>query len=496
MEAGSSKKTVVSAEFDVTPPPSTIRQIRLRNLFGQYDYNIPSLDQGLGKLAIFYGENGLGKTNVLKIIFHLLSPASDRGHRTAVGKVKFQSVDVELSNGITVSAVRPDGKLSGAFRAEVNQGGPNGRKLLGAWDWAPEGDAREPHSRFLPSLSPDMYRLLAEQKPTAKERSRVVQAMMFEYLQKGASPLEGEEAFLSALSKNVPPLFYLSADRIFSADKVERDASPYVDAELRSATGIRTEVLLTKGRERALHDAINSASRQLSRLAVRRSRQGSTSMHGIYQGLIRRLASRAATSEVKRSRTIPSLKHDLEMLSAEYEQFAQYGLTPKLAFSSLVGQLDKVRKQERSMASEVLTPYVESLTGQADTLRPAYAVIHGFISTINQFLYDKAATFNLGDGMIVKNSAGEALHPRDLSSGEQQLLLLFCNIVMVYESGGVFIVDEPEISLNIKWQRKLIDALLRLDRDGTLQFVLASHSMEVITTHRESVIALKDTKHV
>lgn len=123
-------------------------------------------------------------------------------------------------------------------------------------------------------------------------------------------------------------------------------------------------------------------------------------------------------------------------------------------------------------------------------------VIHGFISTINQFLYDKAATFSLGEGLIVKNSAGETLKPKDLSSGEQQLLLLFCNIVMVYETGGVFIVDEPEISLNIKWQRKLIDALLKLDLAGTLQFILASHSMEVITAHRENVIPLKDIKRV
>lgn len=472
---------------------ATIRRVRLRSLFGLYDYDIPSADGMLGKLAILYGENGLGKTNVLKAIFHLLSPANNRGHRTAVAKMKFQSIEVELSSGIMVSAVRPAGSLTGPFRAEVTHKSGDAIKMLGGWDYAPEGHAREQLAKLPPPDS--ITKVLSNPALKVRDRNRLVQTALFEYFQREASPIEGEEAYLKALTVHVPPLFYLSADRIFSADQIDRDSSGYYDAELRAGGPLRTEVLLTKGRERALNDAINNSSRLLSRMAVGRSRQSSTSMHGIYQGLIRRLASKAVSTEVKRSRTIASLKQDLQSLAAEYEKFAKYGLTAKLDFAALASQLEKVRKHERSMAADVLTPYVESLTEQANTLRPAYTVIDGLISTINQFLYDKSASFSLGEGMFVKNRAGDLLEPKDLSSGEQQLLLLFCNIVMVYESGGVFIVDEPEISLNIKWQRTLVDGLLKLDLAGTLQFLLASHSMELITTHRETVIPLKDIKN-
>lgn len=485
MEANRTKAAVLTAQ---RPVSATIRSVRLRGLFGLYDYDIPSANGLLGKLAILYGENGLGKTNVLKIIFHLLSPANNRGHRTAVGKIKFQSIEIELSSDILVTAKRPPETVSGPFRAEIRQNVGAASTLLGGWEWAPEGQPREVPTKF-PSQD-SINRILSDPSLKVRDRNRLVQTALFEFFQREASPLEGEEAFLKALAQHVPPLFYLSADRIFSADQI--DASPVYDAELRAGSSLRTEVLLTKGRERALNDAINSASRQLSRMAVGRSRQSSTSMHAIYQGLIRRLASKAVSTATVRSRSIASLKQDLEALAAEYAKFEQYGLTAELNFAALVVQLEKVRKHERSMASEVLTPYVESLTEQANTLRPAYLVIDGLISTINQFLYDKTASFNLGEGILVKNRAGELLEPKDLSSGEQQLLLLFCNIVMVYESGGVFIVDEPEISLNIKWQRTLVDGLLRLDRAGTLQFLLASHSMELITTHRDSVVPLRD----
>jgi predicted ATP-dependent endonuclease of OLD family len=58
------------------------------------------------------------------------------------------------------------------------------------------------------------------------------------------------------------------------------------------------------------------------------------------------------------------------------------------------------------------------------------------------------------------------------------------------ENSRLFIIDEPEISLNVKWQRQLLDVLLACTSGTSLQFLVATHSIEMVASHRESVARL------
>lgn len=468
---------------------ATITRVRIEALFGLYTYDFPAANSNLGRTPILYGENGLGKTNVLRILFHLLSPANDRGHRTALSKIKFRKVEVYLSNNVMVSGTRSGDKLDGAMRVVVERLVGARHELLGAWNWYPEDDpGREASHRWLGQVDPELVRTISE-KSSTKERKKVMQEMLFQYIEKESNPLENELAFLRALEENVPPIFFLTADRTLISDGGLNTSTAMPDYDARV---MRPELMVTKGRERALNEAISQASRRLSQLAVRATRQGSKSMHSIYQDLIRRLAMQPKAASKKTPETVAELTQSLLDLSGKYDMYAKYGLAPKLQGNQLVKLLASVRPAQRSAAGEVLRPYVESLTEQAKGLAKAYSIIDTFISTVNDFLYDKSAEFSLGEGMIVRNKLGGVLEPRDLSSGEQQLLLLFCHITLAHSSGGIFIIDEPEISLNIKWQRRPVDALLHLDPSDSLQFFLASHSMEILTRHRDSVVPLRE----
>jgi ABC-type glutathione transport system ATPase component len=61
---------------------------------------------------------------------------------------------------------------------------------------------------------------------------------------------------------------------------------------------------------------------------------------------------------------------------------------------------------------------------------------------------------------------------------------------MASDTSSIFIVDEPEISLNVKWQRRLIDALTDITSGSQCQFLFATHSIEILTKHRDQVIKL------
>lgn len=81
-----------------------------------------------------------------------------------------------------------------------------------------------------------------------------------------------------------------------------------------------------------------------------------------------------------------------------------------------------------------------------------------------------------------------------LSSGERQLILLFCYVISASEETAIFIIDEPEISLNVIWQRKLGNTLLEFAKGRNVQFILATHSIELLTGHKENVCKLINEK--
>lgn len=71
-----------------------------------------------------------------------------------------------------------------------------------------------------------------------------------------------------------------------------------------------------------------------------------------------------------------------------------------------------------------------------------------------------------------------------LSTGEQQLLLLTARLVEYAQPGVVFLIDEPETSLHVAWQRALPSVFQTISRDFNCQMVIATHSPILISTSR------------
>jgi ABC-type glutathione transport system ATPase component len=145
---------------------------------------------------------------------------------------------------------------------------------------------------------------------------------------------------------------------------------------------------------------------------------------------------------------------------------------------------------KNGLAAELLKPDINSVEGRLEAVEPIYQLIDRFVTIVNGLLSDKSITFRLSQGFNIQNKLGVNLKPSQLSSGEQQLLLLFCYVLTARDTPTVFMIDEPEISLNIKWQRQLVQSLLEITREASIQFVFASHSMELLAQHRNRVVKL------
>lgn len=73
---------------------------------------------------------------------------------------------------------------------------------------------------------------------------------------------------------------------------------------------------------------------------------------------------------------------------------------------------------------------------------------------------------------------GETLFPYQLSSGEKQMLAILLTVLIEDNLPYVLFMDEPEVSLHIEWQKRLIDLIL--DLNPNVQIILTTHSPAVI----------------
>ena len=73
---------------------------------------------------------------------------------------------------------------------------------------------------------------------------------------------------------------------------------------------------------------------------------------------------------------------------------------------------------------------------------------------------------------------GETLMPYQLSSGEKQILAILLTVLVEDNQPYVLFMDEPEVSLHIEWQKRLIDLCLELNPN--VQIILTTHSPAVV----------------
>jgi len=125
---------------------------------------------------------------------------------------------------------------------------------------------------------------------------------------------------------------------------------------------------------------------------------------------------------------------------------------------------------------EMLDDYV----GKRATL---HQPIDRFLALANEFLVQtgKNVTVSQRGSLRVGLKGAETGHPLfALSSGERQLVVMLAHLSLNkrLSQSGVFIVDEPELSLHIGWQEQFVNAIQQANPN--VQFILATHSPAII----------------
>lgn len=112
---------------------------------------------------------------------------------------------------------------------------------------------------------------------------------------------------------------------------------------------------------------------------------------------------------------------------------------------------------------------------------------------INSFFQDtqKKIEFDLENNtLIFRTNEGGKITLDLLSAGEKQLLLILLTVFLMDEQPYVLLMDEPELSLHIEWQRELIKSLRILN--PSCQFIITTHSPSIFAAGWQNKIVYMD----
>ncbi|MDQ7047151.1 MAG: AAA family ATPase [Sulfurovum sp.] len=127
---------------------------------------------------------------------------------------------------------------------------------------------------------------------------------------------------------------------------------------------------------------------------------------------------------------------------------------------------------------EILQQFQELTIKENIIKEGIYKKINLFKEIINNFLRDTEKEIVLNDSkealLIKLREENKKLFFNEISSGEKQILIIFLTILLEGDEPFILLMDEPETSLHVEWQFKLIESIKKLN--DNIQIIIATHN--------------------
>ena len=414
-----------------------IQRIRVTKLFGLYDYDIKFKEEPPVKLLT--GPNGYGKTTLLMAVDHLY-----KGDFWYFHFMSFDSFIVTLPNQeVEVQKInlRPEPLYEGAEVEETDTDVFEETIILKDR----EGNEIERlliSEEYIQRLISSCRRRVSREPGIFKDEeliARYYESIDDEYIQQNCKNI--------SLALQEYDTRYLPAQRIYN-----HGVSPFQP---------------TYRPMRETYYEIDHVNDEISRLYRRTQTMFAQASQKIDATFISRLVKR------QDSYSKDDLKAKLDALEKRMDGYKVLNLISDMEV------LDYSLEDEKSYENLkiALSLYVDDMNAKMDKFESLYQKISLYKRVVtSKVLSEKTIDFS-EDGLTVTNVNKKVLRDlHKLSSGEQNLLILYYNLIFRSNSKTILLIDEPENSLHVAWQERMLDDYIEMAKTTGCQIVMATHS--------------------
>ncbi len=428
-----------------------ITKISVKGLFGMFDHEIPLNQES--RITIIHGPNGVGKTVLLRMVHGLF-----HYDYRYIRKIPFERFRVEFADGEFITAKKDDEEVTALLIKYVDSAGK--------------------HHTFRHSIGKEYSRqeLVKEKLPH------------FKYI---LAPFEEIHEYWIQELEGLAHFAYTWEEMLHVDPTLETELYREMPGWFASILNEVNSKLISTSR---LKLPIMKASRFLSSTSEREDIDPSSSdvvvadLAASYDGLVRDLKD--ARSRIE--------KHSpkLDDLSAK--------LAKK---DEIIAKIEAALAQDERSSASLLEELLTDNMGERELLWQELQEIHAdsnfvrsgemFLDIINERFLFKTLEFNAGEddeGLDAEakfsTDNGGTVPWSSLSSGEQHLLVLYDELLFMTASDTLVMIDEPELSMNVVWQRNFLKDLQRIIELRKFDVLIATHSPQIIHDKWDWVVHL------
>lgn len=422
-----------------------LKAIKLKKLFGRFNYNIELMNEGI---TIITGPNGYGKSTVLTILDEFCNKSLGDVLRHAFESISF----ITDKDTLTISKLKEHFKINDyTFKYPRN---PDRTHRMGFPPYLRRIDDNE----FV-DLRTDEHIIIADSSMLRDYPFNIEDdywaAIFFE--ERGSikarnerkNEIEKAEQEIQKLKKGIGQVRFIKEQRLIEK-KVpsQEERRPYSSAKPEYVTVISENASkLKKEIERAM---------------------------GMHSALANQLDSSYITRLFDSTEQMDEASFSLNLKDLQYKQekLKHYGLA-EIKNASKLRYMSEFAKDLFVYFSDAMEKYkvFDSLISKLDL----------YERIVNSKLAFKKMVLSREDGISVVTDEKQKLELTSLSSGEQEILVLYYKLI--FESDvNLLLIDEPEISLHVAWQKEILDdfkEIVALNKN--VQVIISTHSPQIIS---------------
>ncbi len=412
------------------PNRTSIERFTIKGLFGRNDVTL-SFEK---EANIYIGENGLGKTTILNCIYYILCNDYEK-----LISISFSEISIKFKNMNEISIFKEDVLKYLKNRSNVR------RRFR-------EEDVFSYIKSFVEPFEAGKNVLLNDELKESIIRKitrffglsySVANSYIMSYYTSQENSRKGEEKNINilreAVSKNVSErVIYLTTYR-----RIEKDYSDYFNPENERFN--RMEDSLIRFGMKDVSNAINTILETIRTT----TNQGFNKMTGIL--LSKYAKTNTSTSPQLNNYDDRLVKIVLDRLGKQIEP------EDKNIILKLISNGDINRTEY-----QYLRDLIDELIRSYDSLAIFDDKIIKFTNTCNKYLNSKRFEYNQSDITLkILSDDEEEIELSMLSSGEKQIVSLFSKLYLESAKKCILLIDEPELSISMRWQKMLLPDIMR-----------------------------------
>ena len=136
--------------------------------------------------------------------------------------------------------------------------------------------------------------------------------------------------------------------------------------------------------------------------------------------------------------------------------------------------------------------YVEDTKAKISALDDLANRARLLLNNVNLKYRNKRVRIDREQGFVAESDGQELLALDSLSSGEQHELVLYYDLLFNVPSNTIVLIDEPELSLHVAWQKRFLPDLLEVVEISGFDALIATHSPYIVGDSYDLMVSLGD----